>query len=124
MGGHPLPTWHFMPRFLPGSLRDHRDVTLAAATNRSFWLNGSALPYPSFENAETFVQRLVKSGVLLRDPLVEGALLRRPGELSLRSIQRHFLQFTGVSYATFRQIERARLATIFLREGISILDVP
>src|ERR1700704_4771332 len=33
----------FMPRFLPGSLRDHNDVTLPAATGHSFWLNGSAL---------------------------------------------------------------------------------
>ena len=33
----------FMPRFLPGSLRDHKDVTLPSAAGRSFWLNGSAL---------------------------------------------------------------------------------
>jgi len=50
-------------------------------------------------------------------------LARRPGELSLRSVQRHFLRSTGVTYATFRQIERARYATILLREGVSILDV-
>src|SRR5215470_15047259 len=54
----------FMPRFLPGTLRDHNDVDLPPATGRSFWLNGSALEYPEFDNAETFVKRLVKSGVL------------------------------------------------------------
>jgi AraC-like DNA-binding protein len=113
----------FMPRFLPGSLRDHKDVTLPAATRHSFWLNGSALEYPDFENAETFVKRLAKSGVLSRDPIVEDTLLRRPGELSLRSVQRHFLRSTGVTYAIFRQIERARYATNLLREGVSILDV-
>ena len=37
--------------------------------------------------------------------------------------RRHFLQSTGVTYATFRQIERARYATILLREGVRILDV-
>jgi hypothetical protein len=31
----------FMPRFLPGSLRDHNDVTLPPATGQSFWLNAS-----------------------------------------------------------------------------------
>lgn len=31
----------FMPRLLPGSLRDHKDLTLPSATGRSFWLNGS-----------------------------------------------------------------------------------
>lgn len=113
----------FMPRFLPGSLRDHQDVTLPPATGDSFWLNGCALGYPSFDNAETFVKRLAKSGVLSRDPIVVDTLLRRPRELSLRSAQRHFLRSTGVTYATFRQIERARHATILLREGVSILDV-
>ena len=113
----------FMPRFLPGSLRDHKDVTLPPATGHSFWLNGSALEYPGFDDAETFVRRLAKSGILSRDPIVDDTLLRRPGELSLRSSQRHFLRSTGVTYATFRQIERARYATSLLREGVSILDV-
>jgi AraC-like DNA-binding protein len=113
----------FMPRFLPGTLRDHHDITLPPATGHSFWLNGSALAYPSFDNAETFVRRLVQSGILSRDPLVEDTLLRRPRELSLRSAQRHFLRSTGVTYAAFRQVERARYATILLREGVSILDV-
>ena len=113
----------FMPRFLPGTLRDHQDVTLPAATGRSFWLNGSALEYPDFENAETFVKRLAKSGILDRDPIVDDTLQRRPRELSLRTAQRHFLRSTGVAYATFHQIERARHATNLLKAGVSILDV-
>jgi AraC-like DNA-binding protein len=113
----------FMPRFLPGSLRDHKDVTLPSGARRSFWLNGSALEYPDFENAETFVKRLVKLGILSSDPVVQDTLLRRPAELSLRSAQRHFLRSTGITYATFRQIERARYATNLLREGASIFDV-
>lgn len=113
----------FMPRFLPGSLSDHNDVTLPPATGQSFWLNGSALEYPSFDNAESLVKRLAKSGILSRDLVVEDTLLRRPRELSLRSVQRHFLRSAGVTYIRFRQIERARYATILLREGVSILDV-
>jgi AraC-like DNA-binding protein len=113
----------FMPRFLPGSLRDHNNVNLLPATSRSFWLNGSSVEYPSFDNAESFVTRLAKSGILSRDSIVEDTLLRRPKELSVRSAQRHFLRSTGVTYATFRQIERARYATILLREGFPILDV-
>jgi AraC-like DNA-binding protein len=113
----------FMPRFLPGSLRDHQDVTLPAATGHSFWLNGSALDYPDFHNAETFVGQLAKSGILSRDPIVADTLLRRPAGLSLRTAQRRFLRSAGVTYATFRQIERARYAANLLREGVSILDV-
>jgi len=113
----------FMPRLLPGTLRDHQDLVLPPATGHSFWLNGSALEYPDFDNAETFVKRLTKSGMLDRDPIVEDALQRRPGGLSWRSFERHFLRSTGVTYATFRQIERARCAANLLREGVSALDV-
>jgi AraC-like DNA-binding protein len=113
----------FMPRFLPGSLRDHNDVTLPPATGHSFWLNGSALEYPDFDNAEVFVKRLANSGILSRDPIVDDTLMRRPCQLSLRSAQRRFLRSTGITYSRFRQIERARYATNLLREGVSTLDV-
>lgn len=112
----------FMPRFLPGSLRDQNDVTLPGATSRSFWLNASAWQYPDFDNAETFIKRLVKAGFLSRDPAVDAALQGQCGALSVRSTQRHFLRATGITYATFRQIERARYATNLLRAGVSILD--
>lgn len=113
----------FMPRLLPGGLRDRRDVTLPDAASRSFWLNGSAWQYPDFENAETFVNRLAKAGIISRDPTVDAALQGQPRALSLRSAQRHFLRATGMTSATFRQIERARYATNLLKEGVSIGDV-
>jgi AraC-like DNA-binding protein len=112
----------FMPQLLPGRLRDHRNVTLPDAASRSFWLNGSAWQYPDFKNAETFVKRLAKAGVISRDSIVDAALQGRPRTLSLRSAQRHFLRATGLTCATFRQIERARYATNLLREGVSIVD--
>jgi hypothetical protein len=112
----------FMPQLLPGSLRDHRDVTLPDASSRSFWLNGSAWQYPDFENAETFVQRLAKAGLISRDPTIDPILKGQPGALSLRSAQRHFLRATGMTYAAFRQIERARYTTNLLKNGVSILD--
>src|SRR6516225_1751944 len=65
-----------MPQLLPGSLRDHKDVTLPGASSSSFWLNGSAWQYPDFENAETFVQRLAKAGVISRDSTIDAALRR------------------------------------------------
>jgi hypothetical protein len=45
----------FLPHLCPSTLRDRRDVTLSGGTGRTFWLNGSAWEYPSFENADTFV---------------------------------------------------------------------
>ena len=107
----------FMPRFLPGSLRDHKDVTLPPATGHSFWLNGSALEYPDFDNAETFVKRLAKFVILSRDPIVDDTLLRRPGELCLRSVQRHFLRSAGILTLHFdRSNERDMRQTCFERE--------
>ena len=112
----------FMPALLPGQLLDRRDVTLPAASTHAFWLNGSAWEYPSFENAEVFVSRLVRKGVIARDSVVDAAMHRHSQMVSLRSTQRHFLRATGMTYATWRQIERARHATNLLREGASILD--
>ena len=92
-------------------------MTLPAATSRSFWLNGSAWEYPDFENADTFVARLVRKGIIVRDAGVEAALARQPGRLPIRSTQRHFLRATGISHRTVRQIERARYATTLLKQG-------
>ena len=112
----------FMTGFPPGDLKDRHDVTLPGAASRSFWLNGSAWQYPDFENAETFVARLVRKGIVVRDAGVEAALGSHPGRLPIRSTQRHFLRATGITHRTVRQIERARYATTLLKQGGSILD--
>jgi AraC-like DNA-binding protein len=112
----------FMPAFMPGDLKDRHDVTLPAATSRSFWLDGSAWEYPDFENADTFVARLVRKGIIVRDGGVEAALASYGARLPIRSTQRHFLRATGISHREVRQIERARYATTLLKRGVSILD--
>lgn len=112
----------FMPGHPAGTLIDRNDVNLPSVTSRSFWLEGSAWEYPDFENAEAFVTRLVRSGVLARDPAVTAALHGEVQALSRRSTQRHFLHATGMTHTTFRKIERARYATRLLRQGASIAD--
>ena len=112
----------FMPQLPMAKLLNGNDVTLPGASPRSFWLNGSAWEYPNYENSETFVARLVKAAVIVRDPAVEAALRGEPRALSKRSLQRHFLQATGITHKTYRQIERARYAVNLLRQGVSILD--
>jgi AraC-like DNA-binding protein len=112
----------FIPAFLPGNLLDRRDVTLPGASTHAFSLNGSAWEYPSFENADVFVSRLARRGVIARDSIVDAVMHERPQTLSLRSTQRHFLRATGMTCSTWLQIERARHATHLLREGVPILD--
>jgi AraC-like DNA-binding protein len=112
----------FMPAFAPGDLKDRHDVTLPDATSRSFWLNGSAWEYPDFENADTFVARLARKGLIVRDAAIDAALGSQAGRPPARWTQRHFLRATGITRSTVRQIERARYATALLRQGVSILD--
>lgn len=113
----------FLPEIPPTALRDRRDVTLPDASARSFWLHGSSWEYPTFDNAETFVARLLAKGILVRDVSVEATIRGELDALSVRSIQRRFLRATGIAHATFRTIERARYATTLLRAGKSISDV-
>ena len=111
----------FMPRFPVSSLVDG-DLDLPDASSKSFWLNGSAWQFPTYENADTFVKRLAQEGLLVCDPVIEPVLRGEPQELSPRSIQRRFMQATGLTQGTIRKIERARQATILLQQGVSILD--
>ena len=96
----------FLRHLLPGAMGDRKDVTLPGAATRSFWLNGSAWAFPDFENAETFVARLVRRELLSRDPLVDTWMRNQPLPLSLRSTERHTRHATGITHATFRSIER------------------
>ena len=112
----------YLPAFAPGDLTDRRDVTLPDATSRSFWLDGSAWDYPDFENAETFVTRLVRKGILVHDDAIDVALRTDGAGMTARSAQRRFLRATGLPRAAVRQINRARDAAVLLQQGVSILD--
>jgi len=101
---------------------DRHDLNLPEATGKSFWLNGSAWQYPDYENADTFVNWLVRDGLLIYDPVVGAVLQRQPVAMSLRTVQRRFLQATGLTHNTIYQINRAQYATTLLKQGISILD--
>lgn len=111
----------FMPRLSARDLLDG-EMDLPEATSRSFWLSGSTWQFPDYDNAETFVNRLVREELLVCDPIVDASLQGQPQKLSLRSVQRRFLQATGLTHSAVHQIERAREAVALLEQGISILD--
>jgi hypothetical protein len=112
----------FMPHLPLKTLRDRQDATLPEASSSSFWLHGSAWELPTFENADVFVDRLIRQGILVRDPVVEAAIQGHTPDMSIRSLQYHFLQATGLTHKTIQQIERARSAVSLLEQGIPILD--
>jgi AraC-like DNA-binding protein len=112
----------FLTRYPAATLTDRRDVNLSSVNGRSFWLQGSAWEYPDFENAESLVTRLLRAGLLARDPVVSAALRGEWQVRSRRSTERHFLQATGMTHGAHRRIERARHAATLLQRGYSILD--
>ena len=111
----------YMPNLPVSGLVDS-GINLPDATSRSFWFYGSAWEFPTFENADNFLNRMVKQGMLMRDPIVEAVLDEQETDVSLRSIQRRFVTTTGLTYKSIQQIERARHAMTLLEQGVPILD--
>jgi AraC-like DNA-binding protein len=112
----------FMP-VLPSRLLVDGGIQLPDVTRQSFQLHGSSWELPRFENADTFINRLVHDGVLAHEPMIESVLQDQPQAWSPRSIERRFVQATGVSQGMIRQIQRAQRAVALLQQGFSILDV-
>jgi AraC-like DNA-binding protein len=111
----------FLPD-LPTRLLVNDGVNLPTISRTSFWFSGSAWQFPTYDNAETFVDWLRRKGLLAREPTVEEALHRRLTDRSLSAVQRRFLRATGLTQSAVRQIERARYATHLLQCGASIPD--
>ena len=108
---------------LPASGLVDGGLNLLEASNKSFWLHGAAWEFPTYDNADIFASRLVREGLLIREPLVEAALAGDLSDRSLRTAQRHILRATGLTHSMIRQIERARYATLLLRQRVPILEV-
>lgn len=99
------------------------ETTLPGAASHSFWLNGSAWTFPDIEDVDTFVNRLARDGVLVRDPVVSAALQGEPQALSPRALRHRFLQATGLSQGHIQGIRRAERAAALLEQGTPIADV-
>jgi AraC-like DNA-binding protein len=112
----------FMPSLPPLNFRDDKDLTLPDATKNSFLLDGSAWRFPAYENMDTFVDRLARTGLLVHDEIVEAALRGQVGDLSPRTVQRRFMRATGLTQRAVQQIRRARFAKHLLGNGVSIVD--
>ncbi|SBT38927.1 Helix-turn-helix domain-containing protein [Micromonospora auratinigra] len=93
-------------------------------TARTFVLQGDQWQLPTYDNAETFVERLVRVGLLVRDPLVTDVLRGDTTTLvTPRSVQRRVVAAAGLTQGTIRQIERARKAAILLIRGAAASEV-
>jgi hypothetical protein len=111
----------FMPHLPTRNFLDTETI-LPQASGQSFWLDGDVWQFPNYENIETFLDRLVRKEVLVRDPLVNAVLQGHPHEMSPRTVRHRFLQATGLTQSHIRQVERAKRAAELLRQGTSISD--
>ena len=112
----------FAPSLHMAKLTDSA-MSLPVQSDGSFLLFGETWQMPTFDNADVFVDRLVRTGLLVGDVTIEQALLRQPIALTDRSIQRRFMAATGMTYGTIRQLDRATRAADTLGQGTPILDV-
>ncbi len=108
---------------LPVSRLVDGSVEIPDVTRRSFWLKGSAWRLPDYDNAEAFVRRMAREGVLDRDPVVTAVLGGASPDLSERTVQRRFVAATGLTRGAIRQIDRARRAAVLLQEDVPIHEV-
>lgn len=106
----------------PGRLVDS-EAQSPHVEGRRFVLGGETWEMPDLDDAEAFVQRLVRAGLLIRDPLVDDVVWGGVARVGTRSVQRRVAASTGLTSGTIRQIERAREAALLLGEGMSIADV-
>jgi Helix-turn-helix domain len=111
----------FMPGLPPGQLVDS-SLTLPQATRTSFWLDGAGWELPGPDNADVFVDRLVRAGLLVHDPVVPAALQGDVEGLSMRSVERRVSRATGLTRGAIRQIRRAERAVELLGRGVPPLE--
>lgn len=112
----------YMP-MLPGVRMLDRAFLRPNVGKRGFWLDGDVIEVPTFENAEGFVDRLARRGLLTRDDLVAAAMDGDPRTLSTRTAQRHFRFVLGITAKSLQQVLRAQRAVDLLRGGLPIADV-
>ncbi|MET7426078.1 helix-turn-helix domain-containing protein [Dactylosporangium sp. NPDC005555] len=98
-------------------------IELPDATRRTFRLDGARWGTPGADDAEALVDRLVRAGAVVRDPLVVAVRRGEDPEVTGRTVERRFRAATGLTQGVVRQIERARTAAALLATGTPVADV-
>lgn len=98
-------------------------ISLPEVTRRGFVLDGWRWETPGVDDVEALVERLVRAGVVVRDPVVDDVLRGGRPALSSRSVERRFRAATGFSPGRVQQIARARAAAVALMRGEETADV-
>ncbi|MEJ2863212.1 helix-turn-helix domain-containing protein [Actinomycetospora flava] len=113
----------FVPLFPPSGLTDMNDALVPTVSGDRLVLDNRDWEMPTAQNVDVFVGRLVRAGLLFRDPLVDDVRHgERPRSVSERTAQMRFRRAVGVSRRKLVSIEQARQAAQLLAAGGSIAD--
>lgn len=112
----------YMPEYPGDTLLDSMEF-LPNFDENHFMLAGHTFEFPTFENIEKLVEKLVTLGILMNDKIVNDVMQGKRAALSERAVQRHFVRTTGMTQKYFDQIHRAQLAVRLLQGGEKPLDV-
>ncbi|PWK63684.1 helix-turn-helix transcriptional regulator [Aminobacter sp. AP02] len=112
----------FMP-LMPGEMMRDRGVVLDTIGKDRFRLGSDVLEIPTLKTVDGFVRKLVRNGNVEDNRVVASIVSGHPMAMSERTLQRHFLKTTGITYKTFTQIERAQKALGLLEQGRPAADV-
>jgi AraC-like DNA-binding protein len=112
----------YMP-LMPGERMRDEGVALQMIGRNRFRLGADVLEVPTLDTVDSFVGTLLRKSIVENNALVASLISGHPMAMSERTLQRHFLKTTGLTYKTFTQIERAQKATALLQQGRSAADV-
>jgi AraC-like DNA-binding protein len=107
------------------SMREHlanKETILPNGCHQSFWFYSDTVEIPTFDNADTFINRLFQNESLMYDPLINEQINHYSTQLSPRTVRHRFVQATGLSQKHIEQVQRAKQAQALLQKGHSILD--
>lgn len=107
---------------IPLSTLVNEGVTLPDTRKKSFWLKGTSWQQPSYENVDTFINRLVGQDTFAVEQSVMSMMRGEVPAWSVRTLQYRFREATGLPYKTVAQIERAQTALAMLERDIPIAD--
>ncbi|WP_028924667.1 helix-turn-helix domain-containing protein [Pseudonocardia acaciae] len=114
----------YLPLFPPSGLADLNDAVLPTLSGGRIVLDNRDWEMPTERNVDVFVNRLVRAGLLIFDPLVDEIRHgERPRAMSERTAQIRFRRAVGMSRRKLVAVEQARHAARLLAAGKSIADV-
>lgn len=112
----------FMP-LMPGERMRDEGVLMPMIGQDRFWIGTDVVEIPNFANVDGFIERLARAQIVETNAAVSSVMRGKPMAMSERTLQRHFLRTTGLTYKGFTQIERARKAMSLLQAGRPAADI-